>query len=119
MVTTYYNLLDPSAAGAVASVLNNTVDNLFNKGIKEEQQNLIKVQEKLALLSNSQQDQLNQQLAQTTDKNQQLQILLNAIGGIQAASVTSAGKKQVTLAVIILAGSILVVLSIFLYRKTA
>ncbi len=123
MVNEFFNAADDAAAsgtpyGAAASVINNTVDNLFNKGIKEEQQTLIKIQEKVALMSNTQQDALNQQLAATSDRNEQLQILLNAVGGVQAASVTSAGKNQVTMALIVLGGSVLLILSIYLYRKT-
>lgn len=81
----FYNVV--GIFGAVASVINNTVNNLFQMGVIKEQKKMEQLQQQLAVLDNQQQSLLAQELAQTNDANQKLQILLNAVSNVQATSV--------------------------------
>lgn len=82
---------------AVASVINNTVNNLFQMGVIKEQKKMEQLQQQLAVLNNQQQSLLAQELAQTNDANQKLQILLNAVSNVQATSVQTNSQNYAQL----------------------
>lgn len=103
--------------GAAVSIVNNVVNNLFNSGIRKQQQQAIAIQSKINLLSAQEQDQLNQKLAQTTNANDQLQILLTAVGNTQQNAATSTTKSQTTLAIVALAGAIALLVTIYIIKK--
>lgn len=117
--SSYYN--DTGVFGAAASVANNVVNNLFQRGVINEQKNALILQQKLSMLSNVQQEQLNEQLAQSTDANQQLQILLNAVANINIAAnqtSTSGMSTQLKYGLIALGGAGVLLILILIIRKS-
>jgi hypothetical protein len=93
-----------SAGTAIASTIASISD--MNKRRKFEQT--------LAMLSNEQQQELNQQLLATNNDNTRLQMLTNAITNIRVAGVQTIGKNETT-KMIVIAGSAVIVLGIIVF----
>lgn len=107
-----------NAPAAAASVLNNVVNNLFQSGVIKQQKQVLELQQKLMLLDSSQQNLLNQQLAQTNDKNAQLQILTSGVAQVDIAQINAASTSQTKTAILIIAGAFLFVVSIYLIKRS-
>ena len=87
-------------AGTVASIIDQTKRRQF--------------EQTLSLLTNEQQQQLNQQLLAVNDDNARMQILTNAVANIRISGVNAVGKSETTKLVVI-AGSAVMVLGMMVY----
>lgn len=103
--------------GAAASIINNTVNNLFQSGKIHEQKKVLQLQQQLMVLDNQQQNNLAVQLAQTNDANEKLSILLGAVSNIQGQSVTANTKASSTWMLVAAGGVVLIILVILIKQK--
>lgn len=104
-------------ASVLGGALDTTINNLFQSGVINAQKQYIQMQTQLAVLSNQQQQALAEQVNNTQDSNEKLQILTNAVAQIQAAQVTAGGKQQSTTLIIIVAGAFALLISAVIIKK--
>jgi hypothetical protein len=81
------NVKAPDPYAAAASVINGTVDNLFQNKIYKARAENIKMESRLAVLSNEQKYQLAQSLQKARTDAERFQILTNAVSKIDVATV--------------------------------
>lgn len=114
--------------GAAASVVNNTVNNLFQAGKIKAQTDQINLQTRLAQLSNSQQQVLALKLQAAQTQDDQLQILNDAAASIISTGVTgnanilsaavqNQGTNSLAIAGIIIASGVLLVAGLYFLNK--
>jgi hypothetical protein len=103
--------------GAAASVINNTVNNLFQSGVIHQQKKVLQLQQQLMVLDNQQQNNLAVQLAQTNDANEKLSILLGAVSHLEGTSVTANTKASSTWMLVAAGGVVLIIIVILIKQK--
>lgn len=102
------------AGGQAAS---STINNLFQAGLIKSQSEAIQIKSKLDVLSNQQQDLLNQELLQAKTDTERMQILTNAVAGIKQAQNTNASTANVYTAMLLLAAGIALLITAVIYKK--
>lgn len=75
-----------------ASVINSTVDNLFRSPVYKQQIESMKVQDRLAQLSNTQRDILAIKLQSAQTDTERMKLILDAASKISVESVDSTGE---------------------------
>ena len=131
--------MEPTAvAQAAASVINNTVNNLFQSGVRKAQIGVldaqkaqVEAQTKLNQLSNAQKQELAVKLQAAKDENERFAIMLNQLTQLGVAGISGLAtglssvlqekvkqqaKQQLILAISVIGGA-LVLLGVALYVK--
>ncbi len=128
-----------AGAQAGASIINNTVNNLFQQGVRKAQigkidaeKAAIEAQTQLNKLSNAQKNALALQLQKAQTETERLQIISNQLSkmgvatvesiargytDIQVQKLKSANAQTITLAVIVLGGSLLFITAIYFIKN--
>ena len=131
----------PGLAAAGANIISGTINNLFQSGVRnaqigvlDAQKAQIEAQTKINLLSNQQKYDLSLKLqnAKTeTDRLKimsdqlsalgiaQVQIIASGITDIQVQKIKSASAQNITLAIVVLAGSAIFLGAIFYIKKNS
>lgn len=77
---------------AGSSIINSTVDNLFRSPVYKQQIESMKVQDRLAQLSNTQRDILTRQLQSAQTDTERMKLILNAANEVAVEGVDSTGE---------------------------
>lgn len=96
-----------SALTGIASTINDIIDK--NKALQ--------FQQTIGLLSNEQQQALNQQLLSTNDANTRLQMLTSSLTQIRQQQVSDATKKQSTTLIVVSATAVMLLGILVYYYK--
>lgn len=75
-----------------ASIINSTVDNLFRSPVYAQQIESMKVQDRLAVLSNTQRDILAIKLQSAQTDTERMKLILDAASKVSVESVDSTGE---------------------------
>jgi hypothetical protein len=128
-----------AGAQATSAVINNTVNNLFQQGVRKAQiskidaeKAAIEAQTKLNLLSNQQKAALARELQNAKTETERLQIISNQLSAmgvktvesiaqgytaIQVQQLKNQSAQTITLAIIVIGGSVLFITAIYFLKK--
>ncbi len=104
--------------GAAASIVNNTVNNLFQSGVIKAQKDAVKINSYLSILSQEEQNNLAVSLQNAQTDTDRMAILTNAVTSIQIAQAQNTSNTNMKMALIFVGAGFVVIIAAFFIKKS-